>query len=322
MSRFTEAGGSAKGLPTEIIKKVKLLEISTRKIVNSLFAGQYHSAFKGQGMTFAEFREYVPGDDVRSISWPVTARTGKTYIKKFDEEREMIMILAVDISGSLSFGSGDYVKGEVVTHLAALLGFAAAKNNDHVGLLLFTDEVEHYVPPKKGRGHIQRILRDLYYFKPKRTGTKISAAVDHLQGVLKKRATIFFFSDFRESSGGAGVPGVGDGAGVGRRDSFATSLRLMSKRHDVVAVVVQDPAELALPKVGLIDLRDAETGATVTVDSSSPIFRRAYADYMKGITATREQEFRQAGVDRVEVLSGAEFVDPLISYFRKKNSRR
>jgi uncharacterized protein (DUF58 family) len=316
VSRFTEVGGSAKGLPAEIIKKVKLLEISTRKMVNSLFAGQYHSAFKGQGMTFAEFREYVPGDDVRSISWPVTARTGKTYIKKFDEEREMILILAVDISGSLSFGSGNYVKGEVVTHLAALLGFAAAKNNDHVGLLLFTDEVEHYVPPKKGRGHIQRILRDLYFHKPKRTGTKVSAAVDHLQGVLKKRATVFFFSDFQETAGAA------EGTGLGRRDSFATSLRLMSKRHEVVAVVVQDPAELVLPKVGLVDLRDAETGATVTVDSSSPIFRRAYSEYMKGITAKREQEFRQAGVDRVEVLSGAEFADPLIAYFRKKNSRR
>ena len=316
MSRFSEAGGSAKGLPAEIIKKVKLLEISTRKMVNSLFAGQYHSAFKGQGMTFAEFREYVPGDDVRSISWPVTARTGKTFIKKFDEEREMILMLAVDISGSLGFGSGEYVKGEVVTHLAALLGFAAAKNNDHVGLLLFTDEVEHYVPPKKGRGHIQRILRDLYYFKPKRTGTKISSAVDHLQGVLKKRATVFFFSDFQETSSSAAA------AGSGRRDSFATSLRLMSKRHDVVAVIVQDPAELVLPKVGLVDLRDAETGATVTVDTSSPIFRKAYADYMKGVTATREQEFRQAGVDRIEVLSGAEFADPLIAYFRKKNSRR
>ena len=316
MSRFTEAGGSAKGLPAEIIKKVKLLEISTRKMVNSLFAGQYHSAFKGQGMTFAEFREYVPGDDVRSISWPVTARTGKTYIKKFDEEREMILILAVDISGSLGFGSGNYVKGEVVTHLAALLGFAAAKNNDHVGLLLFTDEVEHYVPPKKGRGHIQRILRDLYFYKPKRTGTKVSAAVDHLQGVLKKRATVFFFSDFQETTGAT------EGTGLARRDSFATSLRLMSKRHEVIAVVVQDPAELVLPKVGLVDLRDAETGATVTVDSSSPIFRRAYSEYMKGITAKREQEFRQAGVDRVEVLSGPEFADPLIAYFRKKNSRR
>lgn len=290
-------------LPPEILKKVKLLEINTRKLVNSLFAGQYHSAFKGQGMTFAEFREYVAGDDVRTISWPVTARTGKTFIKKFDEERELTLMLVVDVSGSLSFGSGEYFKGEIVTHLSALLGFAAAKNNDHVGLLLFSDQVEHFVPPKKGRGHIQRILRDLYYHKPKSQGTRVSAAVDHLQGILKKRATVFVFSDFQDKA-------------------YAQSLRMMAKKHDVVAVVVQDPVEEELPAVGLIDLHDAESGETITVDSSAPSFRRAYAEYIQGIKTARERELRQAGVDRVEVVSGADFVDPLVAYFRKKNSRR
>jgi uncharacterized protein (DUF58 family) len=290
-------------LPAEILKKVKLLEINTRKIVNSLFAGQYHSAFKGQGMTFAEFREYVPGDDVRTISWPVTARTGRTFIKKFDEERELTLMLVVDISGSLSFGSGEYFKGEIVTHLSALLGFAAAKNNDHVGLLLFTDQVEHFVPPKKGRGHIQRILRDLYFFKPKGQGTKVAAAVQHLQGILKKRATVFVFSDFQD-------------------EAFAASLKTVSKKHDVIAVVVQDPAEIEMPKVGLVDLVDAESGERLTVDSSSPAFRRAYAAYVKELRERRERELRQAGVDRVEVVSGADFVDPLVAYFRKKNRRR
>lgn len=290
-------------LPPEILKKVKLLEINTRKLVNSLFAGQYHSAFKGQGMTFAEFREYVAGDDVRAISWPLTARTGKPYIKKFDEERELTLMLVVDISGSLSFGSGEYFKGEIVTHLSALLGFAAAKNNDHVGLLLFTDQVEHFVPPKKGRGHIQRILRDLYYYKPKSQGTRVSAAVEHLQGILKKRATVFVFSDFQDAS-------------------FAESMRMMSKKHDVVACVVQDPAEMEFPSIGLVDLHDAETGDVLTVDSSSPVFRRAYAEHIKSLQSVRERELRQAGVDRVEVVSGAEFVEPLIAYFRKKNSRR
>ena len=290
-------------LPPEILKKVKLLEINTRKLVNSLFAGQYHSAFKGQGMTFAEFREYVAGDDVRAISWPVTARTGKTFIKKFDEERELTLMLVVDASGSLSFGSGEMMKGEIVTHLSALLGFAAAKNNDHVGLLLFTDQVEHFVPPKKGRGHIQRILRDLYYFKPKSKGTRIGVALEHLRGLLKKRATVFIFSDFQDQS-------------------FAQAVKLMSRKHDVVAVVVQDPAELDLPKVGLVDLLDAETGEVFTVDSSSPAFRRAYSEHMKGLRAAREKELRTAGVDRVEVVSGADFVDPLIAYFRKKNARR
>lgn len=289
-------------LPPEILKKVKLLEINTRKLVNSLFAGQYHSAFKGQGMTFAEFREYVPGDDVRAISWPVTARTGKTFIKKFDEERELTMMLVVDISGSLSFGSGNYFKGEIVTYLAALLGFAAAKNNDHVGLLLFTDQVEHFVPPRKGRSHVQRILRDLFYVKPKSHGTKLAAAMDHLRGILKKRATVFVFSDFQDAS-------------------FARALKTMSKKHDVVAVVVEDPKELEIPSVGLIDLVDGETGEIMTVDTSSQVFRRAYADQVRAARVERERELRVSGVDRVEVISGDDFVDPLIAYFRRKNRR-
>ena len=290
-------------LPPEILKKVKLLEIHTRKIVNSLFAGQYHSAFKGQGMTFAEFREYVPGDDVRAISWPVTARTGKTFIKKFDEERELTLMLVVDISGSQSFGSKDYFKGEVVTHLSALLGFAAAKNNDHVGLLLFSDQVEHYVPPKKGRGHIQRILRDLYFVKPKSRGTRVSAAMDHLRGLLKKRSTIFVFSDFQDKA-------------------FAAALKTMSKKHDLIAVVVEDPAELAIPSLGLVDLVDSESGESMTVDTSSPLFRKAYAEQVKNSRNARERELRSAGVDKVEVVTGPEFVDPLITYFRKKNRGR
>lgn len=290
-------------LPPEILKKVKLLEINTRKLVNSLFAGQYHSAFKGQGMQFAEFREYVAGDDVRAISWPVTARTGKTHIKKYDEERELTLMLVVDVSGSLSFGSGEYLKGEIVTHLSALLGFAAAKNNDHVGLLLFSDQVEHYVPPKKGRGHIQRILRDLYFFKPKSTGTRVSSAVDHIQGLLKKRATIFVFSDFQDKA-------------------YAQALRMMSKKHDVVAVVVQDPAEIAFPSMGLVDIQDAESGHVLTVDSSSPAFKKAYKQYMSNLAGERERELRAANVDRVEVVSGEEFIEPLIAYFRKKNGRR
>jgi uncharacterized protein (DUF58 family) len=290
------------GLPPEILKKVKLLEVSTRKLVNSLFTGQYHSAFKGQGMTFAEFREYVAGDDVRAISWPVTARTGRTFIKKFDEERELTLMLIVDVSGSLSFGSGDLFKGEIVTHLSALLGFAAAKNNDHVGLLLFTDQVEHFVPPKKGRGHIQRILRDLYYFKPKSHGTKIAAAADYLRGILKKRATVFVFSDFQDKN-------------------FARSLGAMAKKHEVIACVIQDPAELTIPVMGLVDLHDAESGEIVTVDSSSPRFRRAYAAHIKEQVELRSKELRKAGVDRVDVVSSANFVDPLVTYFRRRTGR-
>lgn len=294
----------AGGLPPEIAKKVKLLEISTRKLVNSLFAGQYHSAFRGQGMTFAEFREYVPGDDVRTISWPVTARTGKTYIKKFDEERELTLMLAVDVSGSLDFGSKDIFKGEIITHLSALLGFSAAKNNDYVGLLLFSDQVEHFVPPKKGRGHIQRILRDLYYHRPKSRGTKIAPALEFMQGFLKKRAGVFVFSDFQDQT------------------SFSTSLRMLSRKHDTIACVVQDPAELRLPDLGLVDMQDSETGEVVTVDTRSGVFRQRFEEHMRRVKAERDKELRKSGVDRIDVMTEGDFVQPLISYFRAKSGMK
>lgn len=290
-------------LPPEILKKVKLLEINTRKLVNSLFAGQYHSAFKGQGMTFSEFREYVAGDDVRAISWPVTARTNKTHIKKFDEERELTLILAVDVSGSTVFGSGEYFKGEVITHLAALLGFSASKNNDHVGLLLFSDQIEHFVPPKKGRGHVQRILRDLYYHQPKSKGTNIGSALEYLRGILKKRATVFVLSDFMSGN-------------------YAQPLRQMARKHDVISVVVQDPLEIDIPAIGLVDIEDAETGEVITVDTSSRVFRRAYSAHVEKKLNERELELKQSQVDRVNVNAKEDFVQPLVAYFRAKNGRR
>ena len=244
-------------LPAEILKKVKLLELSTRKLVNNLFAGEYHSAFKGQGMTFSEFREYSPGDDIRAISWPVTARMGKPYIKKFDEERELTLMLVVDVSGSENFGTKSYLKGEVITHLAAILSFAAVKNNDPVGLILFSDQVEHYVPPKKGRGHVYRILRDLYYFKPRSKKTKISVALEYLQAMLRKRSTVFIFSDFLDNN-------------------YDQALRQIGRKHDLIACVVRDQAEREMPNVGLIELEDAETEEVITVDTSSRSFRLAY----------------------------------------------
>lgn len=288
-------------LPPEILKKVRLLEISTRKLVNSLFVGSYHSAFKGQGMTFSEFREYVAGDDVRTISWPLTARTGKVYIKKYDEERELTLMLLVDVSGSLDFGTGAEFKGEIATHLSALLGFAAAKNNDHVGLLLFSDQVEHFVPPKKGRGHVNRILRDLYFQKPLHRTTKIAPAIQYIQGVLKKKAIVFVFSDFND-------------------EGFAESLRMIAKKHDVIAVVVDDKAERTLPKMGLVDLRDAETGEVFTVDTSSKSFRESFEAEVKRRIERREAELRKAGVDRIDVSTNSDFVAPLASYFRRRGA--
>lgn len=290
-------------IPKEIAKKVKLLEIKTRRLVNSTFAGQYHSAFKGQGMTFADFREYVPGDEVRSISWPLSARTGKVYIKKYEEERELTLMLAVDISASLEFGSRSQFKGEVINHLSALLGFAAQKNNDNVGLLLFSDQVELYVPPKKGRSHVQRILTDLYNFKPKSSGTNINTAVDYLKGVLRKKANIFLFSDF-----------IGD-------QNFGTGLRVLSKKHETVAVMVQDPLELQLPEVGLVDFYDAETDEIVTVDTSSKAVREQFVRIKKEQLFARDRELKRSQIAKIEINNGEEFIDPLIDYFRRRGRR-
>lgn len=287
-------------LPAEILKKVQLLELSTRKLVNNLFAGEYHSAFKGQGMTFSEFREYAPGDDVRSISWPVTARMGKPFIKKFDEERELTLMLVVDVSGSGSFGTKEYFKGEVITHLAALLSFSAVKNNDPVGLILFSDQIEHFVPPKKGRGHVYRILRDLYYFKPRSEKTKMSVAFEYLQGVLRKRSTVFVFSDFMDKG-------------------YDRSLRQLGRKHDLVACVIQDPAEIQIPDLGLVELEDAETGEILTVDTSSRAFRTEYTAQMRRMKDERDQLLKKAQVDRVDVNTGKEFYNPLINYFRSRN---
>lgn len=289
-------------LPPEILKKVKLLEISTRKLVNNLFAGEYHTAFKGQGMTFADFREYVPGDDIRHISWPLTARTGKPFIKKFDEERELTLMLLVDVSGSTDFGSRDLFKGEVMAHLAALLAFSAAKNNDQVGLLLFSDQVEHFVPPKKGHGHVQRLLRDLYYYEPKSRETKLEPALMFLQGVLKKRAAIFVMSDFFDSH-------------------YDEALRMLGRKHDVVSVVVRDPLEQGLPSLGLLDLYDNETGEIITVDSSSEMFRNEWSERWKQKELERDKLLRQAQVDRVDVWLNEDFVDPLVKYFKSRQRR-
>ncbi len=286
-------------LPPEVLKKVKMLEINTRKLVNNLFAGEYHTHFKGQGMTFSDFREYVPGDDVRAISWPLTARTGKTYVKTFEEERELTIILAVDISGSTDFGTGEYFKGEVMTHLAALLAFSAVKNNDQVGLLLFTDQVEHLVPPKKGRSHVHRILRDLLYYKPKSHATKISSALTFLQGLLKKRATIFVFSDFFD-------------------ENYDQSLRLLGRKHEVVACVVNDKAETQLPDMGVVELQDPETGEVVTVDTSSEVFKRDYLRELKKRKDMRDKQLRLAQVERIDVNSSENYVDPLIAFFKKR----
>ena len=289
-------------LPPEILKKVKLLEISTRKLVKNLFAGEYKTAFRGQGMTFAEFREYFPGDDVRAISWPLTARTGKPYIKKFEEEREQTLLLVVDVSGSGQFGTKNYFKGEVIAHLSALLAFSASKSNDPIGLLLFSDQIEHFVPPKKGRGQVYRILRDLYFFKPSSSRTNIKMALDYVQGVLRRKATVFIFSDFLDSK-------------------FDISLRQLARKHETVAVVVEDPAEHNLPDVGLVDLQDPETGEILTVDTSSYFVRKEFSEMAKKQKFDRDQLLRRSQVERIDIRTDQDLVDPLVHFFRRRNKK-
>lgn len=293
-------------VPAEILKKVKRIEIDTRKMVNNIFSGEYHTHFKGQGMTFADFREYVAGDDVRAISWALTARAGKPFIKTFEEERELTLMLVVDVSGSQDFGSKNYFKGETLTYVAATLAFSAIKNNDQVGLLLFSDEVELYVPPKKGRGQVHRILRELLYFKPKRTGTKISGALDYLRGVLKKRATVFLLSDFRLTEADA---------------QFDSSLRLLERKHEVIAGVVSDEAEFLFPDVGLIELQDSESGETILLDTSNLVFREEMKTRFKSDFDQLQKNLGRSGVDAFQFNADDNYHKALLAFFKRRRGR-
>ncbi len=288
-------------VPAEILKKVKRIDIDTRKLVNNIFSGEYHTHFKGQGMTFADFREYVAGDDVRSISWTLTAKTGKPYIKTYEEERELTMILAVDVSGSLDYGSKNYFKGETLTYVAATLAFSAIKNNDQVGLLLFSNDVELYIPPKKGRSQVYRILRELLYFKPKSNQTNLSSGLDFLRGVLKKRSTVFLLSDFQDKN-------------------YEASLRLLERKHEVIAGLVQDETEFLFPDVGLIELQDAETGETMMLDTSNPAFRKNMAERFKTDFDYFQKNLMRAGVRSFSFKPDENYHQSLLAFFKRRKS--
>jgi uncharacterized protein (DUF58 family) len=288
--------------PPELLQKVKYLEISTRKLVNNVLTGEYHSAFKGQGMIFSDFREYVHGDDVRSISWGVTAKAGKPYIKRFEEERELSIVLAVDVSGSGDFGSGNFCKGEIIAHLAAMIGFSAVQNGDMVGLLLFSDRVEHYLPPKKGRGNMHRILRDLLYLEPKSKRTSLMTGLEHLYSVLKKQSYVFVFSDFFD-------------------ENYERSLKKLAGKHDVTAVIVEDEKEREFPRVGVIEMQDAETGELMAVDTSSASFQKNLKENFEKRKKTREKLLRGSNVAAISVMSAQNYVQPLLSFFQKRQKR-
>ncbi len=289
-------------IPKEILKKVHLIEIQTRSMVNNIFAGEYHSVFKGQGMEFAEVREYQRGDDVRSIDWNVTARVGYPYVKVFDEERELTVMLVVDASSSGAFGSQEQMKGEVGVEMSALLAFAAIKNNDRVGLLIFTDAVEVFVPPKKGRKHVLRVIRELLYFQPQGRGTSIAGALEYLNRVLNRRSVVFLLSDFLD------------------RD-YEQALQWVERRHDLIAVTLVDPRERQLPNVGFISLEDAESGRQMVVDSGSEAARRYFAERQRRAALRRSQIFRKQGIDEIEVDVSASYVDPLVRFFQKRMQR-
>lgn len=289
-------------IDAELIKKVRQIQIYTSHMVNADFAGQYESVFKGRGMQFEEVREYTPGDDVRTIDWNVTARAGKPYVKQFVEEREMTVMLAVDLSASGDFGTVGRLKNELAAEFCAVLAFAAVRNNDKVGLIIFTDQIELFIPPKKGSSHVLRLIRELLYFKMLRKKTDIALALDYLGRVTRKKATVFLVSDF-----------VAEG--------YIRPLSLVNRRHDVIAVAVQDPAEAAMPSVGLVEFADAETGEVALVDTSSRAFRRRFAEASVRRLDVLESQFASINVDCIQVRTDRPYIHDLVRFFHKRHRR-
>ena len=286
---------------SEIIKKVRKIEIKTRGLSSNIFAGQYHSAFKGRGMAFREVREYQYGDDVRDIDWNVTARFHRPYVKVFEEEREMTVMLLIDVSGSLDFGTQKQMKRDMVTEIAATLAFSAIQNNDKIGVVFFSDKIEKYIPPKKGRKHILYIIREMLDFKPESTRTDVKQAIEFLSSVQKRRTTAFILSDFYV------------------RGDFLQSLQIANRKHDVVAIQVYDQRARELPDVGLMKVVDAETGYEQYVDTSSKKLRQAYNKYWLTRQAQLQDTFNKSNVDSVSIATNEDFVKSLLLLFKKRN---
>jgi uncharacterized protein (DUF58 family) len=288
--------------PREVIRRVKRLEIRTRRLVEESLAGSYHSVFRGRGMEFSEVREYVPGDDVRTIDWNVSARMGHPFVKKFTEERELTVMLLVDASSSGLFGTARATKMQTAAEISALLAFSAIRNNDRVGLLLFTDEIEMYVPPRKGREHALRVLRECLTIEPAGRGTRIAGALEYLQRVVTKRAVVFLLSDFQD-------------------EGYERIMRVVAQKHDLVAIAISDPRELALPNVGLIGVEDPESGRPGVIDTGSARVRRAYADAARRAQLTLRESVRRTGVDLLELSTGEPYEPPLIRFFHERARR-
>ncbi len=291
-------------IPNEILKKVRQIEIFTHRLVDDVLAGTYHSTFKGRGMEFEDVREYQPGDDVRAIDWNVTARTGVPYIKRFREERELTVMLMVDLSESTNFGTQDETKGELAAEICALLAFSAIKNNDRVGLLIFTDRVEKFIPPKKGKNHVLRVVREVLYHKPYHRGTDVGVAVEHVMKVLKRKSVVFLLSDF--------LPG----------SRLRRPLSALNNRHDLIALKICDDREFDMPAMGLVQFQDPETGEIIFVDTFRADFRQEFARAMSEATRQTERLFKQLRIDNVEVRTGRPYIEPLVRLFQRRALRQ
>ena len=289
-------------IPKELLKKIRHIEIRTKRLVNDLFSGEYHSTFKGQGMEFEEVREYFPGDDIRLIDWNVTARTGFPHIKKFREERELSVVILVDASSSGRFGTRDRFKSETAAELAALFAFSAIKNNDKVGMIIFTDRIEKFIPPQKGRSHVLRLIREVLYFKPEGTGTDVAGALEYFNKVIKRKSVVFLISDFLS-------------------DDYIKPLQVSHRKHDMIAIKVSDPREARFDNVGLIELEDAETGEVVLINTASKQFRREFEARADEDNLNLKRNLRMINIDMINIRTDQSYIGPLVQFFRMREKR-
>jgi uncharacterized protein (DUF58 family) len=290
-------------LTRELLEKVKRIELSTRGLVQDVLAGEYHSAFKGRGMEFSEVKEYTIGDDVRNIDWNVTARTGKPFVKHFEEERELTMMLVVDVSASGRFASNDRYKRELAAELCAILTFSASRNNDKTGLILFSDDIEKFIPARKGSKHVLRVIRELLYFEPVSKKTNIAAALEFLNKTSKRKATVFVVSDFMDTG-------------------FETAMRVVAKKHDVIAIRMQDPVEQSLPVAGWVDFEDLETGQTYVVNTAGRSFKEAYRSHWERNNRLLLEAYKNAGIDHIDITTGQDYIEPIVSFFKTRIKRK
>jgi uncharacterized protein (DUF58 family) len=289
-------------IPKEILKKVKRIEIATRGVVNEIFSGEYHSVFKGRGMEFSEVREYQIGDDIRTIDWNVSARMNHPYVKVFEEERELTVMLLVDVSSSGNFGTASQMKGEIAAELCAVLAFSAIKNNDKVGLIIFSDKIEKFIPPRKGKQHVLRVIREILYFKPEDSQTNLNVALEYLIKVIRRRSIVFLISDFLT-------------------ENYEKALQVTNKKHDVIAIDIIDPREVELPNIGFIELEDAETGETVLVDTSNAQVRSGFFSRSERDRLRREKFFKSIGIDNINIFTHQSYVEPITRFFRMRAKR-